>query len=363
MSTTVYQRPSLSPPKTLSLRRKFLFSLIVFSIFIIALLLLSELILRKKGLSPWIIHAPFSSIEPPGRFNLPDAELGYLPRSGASRITIPGPYTFTMTHLSSGFRITHPLDTYPAKSKPEIWIFGCSFTHGWSLNDEQTYAWVLQEKLPAYAVANYGIGAGSSVQSLIQLRKNFAKGQKPDVVILAYASMHDVRNTVTRGWMKLRMTGSVGYIPRTLSLPYMRWSADKLPKISYIPVDYRGVTLLQHSALANFLDDKYNEMLEPTYHSHEVSKAIIAEFARLCSEKGITFVVAGIVSDPATTEMLNYCRSVGIMTVDISVDLNVKENTNFPYDRHPSAIANQQYALKLYSFLCNKLIKSPPCGS
>ena len=43
-----------------------------------------------------------------------------------------------------------------------------------------------------------------------------------------------------------------------------------------------------------------------------------------------------------------------IMTVDISVDLGIKENTNLPYDGHPSAIANQQYARKLDLFLCNK---------
>lgn len=49
--------------------------------------------------------------------------------------------------------------------------------------------------------------------------------------------------------------------------------------------------------------------------------------------------------------MLEHCNNEGIKTVDNSVDLSRKENTNLPYDSHPSATANMQYAQKLYSFL------------
>jgi hypothetical protein len=113
--------------------------------------------------------------------------------------------------------------------------------------------------------------------------------------------------------------------------------------------------------LANFLDETYDRTLESAYHSHEVSKAIIEEFFRLCKANGVVFVVAGIFDSPETAEMLGYCRSKGILAVDISVDMTIKENTYLPYDGHPSAIADRQFAQKLNSFLCSKVINEPPC--
>lgn len=94
--------------------------------------------------------------------------------------------------------------------------------------------------------------------------------------------------------------------------------------------------------------------MDQTYHSHDVSKAIIEEFAELCK-------VAGIVSDAPTAEMLEYCKSRGMTTVDISVDLNIKENTNLPYDNHPSALEDRQYAQKLRPVVCARLIDEPSC--
>jgi len=346
----VDQRPPFSR------RKKVVFSLFLFSFFLVTFLLLAEVVLRYQAFRPWVISGNMI-VEPEGKLIRPDPELGYLFRPGESKITIPGPYTFKMTHLSSGFRITHPLSTYAEAMKPEIWIFGCSFTHGWSLNDEQTYPWVLQEQLPGYEILNYGIVGGSTVQSLIQFRKALKAGKRPAVVVLTYASMHDTRNAVTRAWLKLRMTGSRGYVPGSISLPYMKWSADNAPELLYRPLDYHGVPLLRYSAAANYLDDKLNAYLESSYHGHEISRAIIEEFVNLCNANGIKLVVAGIVSDPSTAEMLDYWQKRGIMTVDISVDLGIRENTNQPYDRHPSAIANQQYAQKLKAFLCGAVIR------
>lgn len=347
----------------LSRKKKVLFSLVLFSFFIITFLLLTEVCLRYKGYRPRRIHGTHTTFEPEGRLLNPDPELGYLFRPGEIRITIPGPYSFKMTQLSNGFRITHPLNTYSETMKPEIWIFGCSFTHGWSLNDEQTYPWLLQEQLPANEVVNFGIGGGSTVQSLIQFRKALKTGRKSTVAVLAYASMHDMRNASTRSWLKLRMTGSTDYIPGSITLPYMRWSPDKPPELLYQPLDYHGVPLMNYSATANYLDDKFNDSLERTYHAHEISREIIEEFADLCKANGIKFVVAGIANDPATIEMLDYCSKKGIMTIDISVDLGIEENTNLPYDGHPSAIANRQFARKLKTFLCSKVLTTLPCGT
>lgn len=344
-------------PRSLSRRKKILFVLVLNTLLLLLLVIASEFALRRKGLTPWINYPTNVVWRSAPTYYRNHPTLGYITKPGEYRFTLAGGYTFKTTHLSNGLRITHPLNTYPSKDKKEIWIFGCSQTLGWTLNDEETFPWLVQEKFTDYEVVNFGGGAYSNVQSLIQLREALESGKKPAVVILAYGSFHDERNTLTRAWSKTRLS----YAEFKVTLPYMRWSRNGKPELLYQPLEYNAIPLARYSALANFLDDTYDRALESSYHSHEVSKAIIEEFFNICKNNGIVFVVAGIFASPATAEMLDYCRSKGMMAVDMSVDMSIKENTNLPYDGHPSAIANRQFAQKLNSFLCSKVMNQPPC--
>jgi hypothetical protein len=345
-----------SPP-SLSRRKKVLFVLVLNTLLLFLFLIVSEVALRRKGLRPWTNYPTNVVSKSAPTYYSKHPTLGYITQPGEFRFTLTGGHTFKTTQRSNGLRITHPLNTYPSEGKKEIWIFGCSQTFGWALNDEETFPWLVQEKFTTYEVVNFGIGAYSDLQSLIQLREALESGKKPAVVILAYGSFHDERNTLTRAWLKTR----VSYGEFKVDLPYMRWSRDGKPELLYQLLEYHAIALARYSALANFLDDTYDRSLESTYHSHEVSKAIIEEFFNICKANGVGFVVAGIFASPATTEMLDYCRSRGMMAVDISVDMSIEENTYLPYDGHPSAIADRQFAQKLNSFLCSKVMNDPPC--
>ena len=162
--------------------------------------------------------------------------------------------------------------------------------------------------------------------------------------------------------MKTRMTSGPGANLSNVQLPYMKWRADQKPELLYRPIAYDALPLARYSALANTLDETLNRIVDRTYHSHEVSKALIEDFAELCKARQINFVLAGITADAETADMLEFCRSRGITAVDISVDLNIKENTNLPYDNHPSALANRQYAQKLRPRLCALLPDEPSCA-
>jgi hypothetical protein len=344
-------------PRFLSRRKKILFVLVFNTLVLLLFLIGTEFALRRKGLRPWIqLPSNVVSMSSPTLYDK-HPTLGYISRPGEFRFTLTGDYTFKTTQGSNGLRITHPLNTYRSEDKKEIWIFGCSFTWGWALNDEETFPWLVQEKFTRFEVVNFGMGAYSNVQSLIQFREALKSGKKPAVVVLAYGSFHDARNTLTRTWVKTRLS----YGDFKVTIPYMRWSSSGKPELLYTPLEYHEIPLARHSALANFLDDTYDRWLESTYHSHEVSKAIIEEFFNICKENGVVFVVAGIFASPATAEMLDYCRSKGMMGVDISIDASIKENT-VPYDGHPSAIANRQFAQKLNSFLCSQVMNQPPCS-
>jgi len=120
--------------------------------------------------------------------------------------------------------------------------------------------------------------------------------------------------------------------------------------------DYTELPLVRHSSLIRFLEEKYDDIEEQWYQSHKVSEMLILEMARLARVHDIKFIVAGIFSDPYTQAMLDFAKQNGIPSVDISVDLGVSTNTNLPYDGHPSAIANKQYADKIEVFLRKELL-------
>ena len=348
----------------LSRRKRFLFAATISSVIVILFLFVSEIVLRRK-VGPWRVQSPATLVllEPAKSFYRADPSLGYLPMPGTFEVTLPGPYSFTITHGQNGLRITHPLETHPRVEEREIWIFGCSFTEGWTVNDQDTYPWLLQAQMKNYEVVNFAVSGYGTLQSLIQFREALKNGKKPAVVVLSYASFHDRRNTLARSWMKTRMTYGPSVYLSDVKLPFMKWSANQEPQLHYRPIEYHEVPLARYSALANTLDETLNRIVDTTYHSHEVSKTLIESFAELCKANQIQLIVAGITNDATTTEMLEYCKSRGMTTVDISVDLNVKANTNLPYDNHPSALAHQQYAEKLRRPICAGLIDEPSCDA
>lgn len=342
------------PPQVskLSKRKRALFHLIIYVALAASFLIAAEIVLRVKGWHPWEPGELDVSVEPGGRLYAKHPSLGYVHLPGQYRITLNHSYTFRATYGDDGLRITHPsTDASLATSldKDEIWIFGCSFTDGWSLNDEETYAWVLQEKLPAYEVRNFGVDGYGNLQALIQLQEALASKRKPPrVAVVTYASFHDQRNTFLRSWRKISVPYNKLVSPFQ---PYARLGANQQLQFFVGPVEYAEFPLMRRSAFAHFIETRYNLWEDSFYQSNRVSRAVIRELAELCRRNNITLVVAGIYNDATTQDVLRYCESEGWLATDISVDLRATENMNLPYDSHPSPLANQRYAQKLETFL------------
>jgi len=341
------QKAQPSPKKKL-----YLFYLIFCAVLAIVFFVGAEVMLRIAGERPWVRRRSNAIIEPGGKLHQEHPTLGYINLPGRFKITLPTSYIYTITYHDNTLRITHPLDTYsPEKAKDEIWIFGGSLTHGYSLNDDETYPWILQEQFPQYEVVNFGVDGYSTLQSFIQFREALKERKNPTFVVLAYAHFHDERNTFGR--RRRKQIASANEIGR-IAKPYAWINEDGELAYAMAKVEYREIPFMRYSALVNFLENKYN-IFEIWFHrSHSVSRLIVKEFADLAEEIGIDFVVAGINSSSRTRRMLRYAKSQGIMIADISVDLKVKENTNLPHDRHPSAVANKQFAQKLEVFLRNR---------
>ncbi len=313
----------------------------------------AEIVLRVAGYKPWQIENVDVAVEPKGNFFTKDSELGYKHLPGKFKVTLNGNYSFNATHLNNSLRITHPLNTYNQSSnKPEIWIFGCSFTYGWSLNDSETYAWLLQEKLPKYEIVNFGVNGYGTLHSFIQFKEALKQGKKPKIAVIAYAGFHDRRNTLLRARSKqMAAWNKLGILYQ----PDARLNGKNNFTYTMTKLEYHEWPLMRVSALVNFLEVNYNQFEEGLYKSHDVSKAIIEEFHRVAEANNVKLVVAGI--NAGSAKMLDELSQEGIATVDISVDLKIPGNNNLPHDIHPSAAANRQYADKLDGFLEGSVLR------
>jgi hypothetical protein len=321
----------------------------------------AEVALRARGLMPWSgVDTAVSSIrvEPGERFFQPHPVLGYAHIPGKFVVTLGGGekrLRFNVTHLSDTLRITRPVEGGEpgTAAKDEIWIFGCSLTHGWSVNDEQTYAWLLQERFADLIVVNFGVSGYGTVHSLLQFREAL-KRKTPKVAVLAYAYFHDERNTFARTRRKaVAPWNRLG----PLVQPYARLDASDQLQYYLADVEYSEFPLMRQLAFAHFLETSYARLERIWLRSHAVSEALVLEMARLAREQNVHFIVANI-SGPPSLSFPEHARIP--VVIDIAVDLARPENTNMPFDPHPSALAHAQYAARLGPVISAALAANRP---
>lgn len=317
---------------------------------LVLVLFFIEVILRLSGNKPHGVQKRSDfNIEPGGKYTRAHPALGYSHLPGRFRVTISNPpHSFTATHLENTLRVTHPIESYSTNGvKDELWVFGCSFTYGWLVDDNQTYPWLLQKSLPEYEVINFGCIGYGTVHMLIQLENALREGKKPKAVILAYGHFHDERNTFSRNRRKTLLSWSnLG----PLVQPYAKIKSDGSLDILMADVLYIKWPLSDRSALIHYLEKKYNKLEERLSKKHKVTKAIIEKIRKMCSEMGVVLIVSGITDSPETRDMLEHCRSAGIKTVDISLKADDKESIH-SCGSHPSPAGHEKYAERLSSYI------------
>jgi hypothetical protein len=344
-------------PSPLTRRKKLMFGIISLAISATFTFAAAELLVRLKGIEPWIVQDIQLHVTPGGRLYTAHPLLGYAHLPGAFTVSLPNGYAFTVTHLANTLRVTRPLATYAnARPQPEIWIFGCSFTHGWALQDQETYPWLLQESWPSYEVVNYGVGGYGTIHAMLRLRDALDQRPAPAVAVYAYAGFHDERNTFLRRRRKgVALWNKLG----PLIQPYVRFDPAGHLHYAFAEVEYREFPLMRSSAFVHFLEMTYNEMEERLAHSHEVSKRLLLEMATLAKHYQVHLVLAGVMDDEPTHDMLTFAQAQGIMATDLSSDLDRDEYWDVPLGGgHPSALANRKYAERLDAFLRNEVLKN-----
>lgn len=318
----------------------------------VAALLAAEAALRAIGHRPWtpgIVGSETVTAEKRVPYSVVHKTLGHTIQPGHIRINMPGGCYFEANHLENRTRATQPQGTASdTDPRPQIWIFGCSFTYGWGVEDHETFPWYLQEFLPRFRIINFGISGYSTLQAFMRFEEALSQYPPPTVAILAYASIQEERNVLSRSWKKnLAQYEELSFILH----PYGRIGPEGRLVCANGGIVYRALPGVRHLAFMNAVDDAVNRLEVRLRRSRRVAQSIVEMFGRRARERGVRPLVVCLTDDPASRGILDHGRREGIPCLDVSVDLTEPRFTNLPHDPHPSALAHRHYATAICDFL------------
>jgi hypothetical protein len=136
-----------------------------------------------------------------------DDVLGYRLLPGDYRITERFDnliHAFYIKINDAGRRVTSYV---PVHASRRILFTGDSSIFGLGLDDEETVAWLLQNRLPDYEVVNLSVSSYSTIQALLQLQRIEPKVGKDDIVLLIYHPITNEFNVESSQVFKAIMNG------------------------------------------------------------------------------------------------------------------------------------------------------------
>lgn len=328
---------------------------------LVVLVTAGEIAVRVMGYSPWTQAKSSLDVSPGDSFFQPDSLLGYTGRPGTFDALLNGKLAFRVTHNAKGYRIVAPdqaqdlPDSAQATQQPEIWLLGCSFTHGYGVNDSATYPWRLQARFPGFKFRNFALSGYSTLQSRLQLTRLLKERKAPALVILAYGAFHDQRNTSNRYWRKA-LSGSE--VTDGLRYPHLRYNANGKLEMGDSQLEYRPFPLMCWSALSHYLEMIYNNAEDTQLRSTDITRHLIQQIQEQSEAGGARFLLAGIFRHPETSKMLEHFAAQGMATLDISEDTEAPQLRILPEDGHPNALAHARMATTLGDFLQQNFIST-----
>jgi lysophospholipase L1-like esterase len=311
----------------------------------VLLLFAGEFTARIQGFRPWKPEIQKLEVKPGGSFFQPDSLLGYKGRPGRFELLLKDSLSFVVTHDEAGWRLSS--DSADQQQKPEIWIFGCSFSHGYGVNDAEAYPWLLQTELPRHRVCNFAMDGYGTLHSYLQLKDLLSRRQPPALVILAYGAFHDQRNTANRYWQKA-LHGQE--IAEGISYPFVRLDENDSLNIRHDQLSYHPLPFQRHLALLSLLEENWNHNEDQGLRSKRVTEVLIQKMLEASRAKGSKFLIAGIYKHHDTEQMLRIFHLENVPTVDISQDLSQPELRILPGNGHPNAKAHALMAMQLLEY-------------
>ncbi len=291
----------------------------------------------------------------PTRHLLPDEQLGVRLNPGQYKVTLNKLLKYTATHLANGYRSCGESNS----DSPLIAFYGCSFTYGTGVNDEDVYPYILQKKFNSLNIENRAVPGYGQAQMLLNLEEDLSKPNKPTVIVLNYLSFHNERNTLNASYRQNLRIG-YGITKRDdagieqFKCAYTFGEIEKgklvLGQLSMQEIN-STLPFISYSASMNWFQNLWDQTSVNAQEDEKVTLALIDQIQEVCKKNDVKLIISTMSNDDITKRFIQHCESRSIATIDISVDFTQKGYNNKPFDQHPSALAHHEIAVKLEEFL------------
>lgn len=224
-------------------------------------------------------------------------------------------------------------------AEKSILMLGCSHTFGHFINDDETYASLVQNQFPAYAVFNYGTSGYSLFQMLQQLTTLLRK-HAPRIVIVGYHADLKFRTVAAYKNLIYNPWGFPAAVYRNKKIRFLgrrKWS--------FFPLrDYPLVVWLEfaYNRVVSFFRSR-PKIVDLTAY------AIVSEMKKLCDSSRATLLLLNMDN---SRDIGQFCKQRGISwCAGLSPDdpSHLKDNTLYPIDLHFNARAHGKLAESLVS--------------
>lgn len=299
----------------------------------------------------------------------PDPEAGWILNPGslqhrARLIDSHGVLQYDVAYtVESGRRKT----SFSPPAGPEVVAAGCSFTFGHALNDQDTWPWLLQEKLPQYHVVNAGcMGYGTDQALLIAEREVEAHPSRTKAVIFGLGDFQIERNRCTQGWL-------VTVYP--FSKPMFAVRSGEARYVRQVKFWDGGLAAQYSNLFGQFTNTLANRVNGIPSHdgARDLTATLLITFGRRFQERGVRFAVVMLPYHGDNSPQARGDRKVirerleaaGIptLTADFPRDgkgaLNDREFLVSSIDRHPNRRYNVLLTSQLLPFLGSAGVFAP----
>lgn len=225
-----------------------------------------------------ISHRRF--VAPPVPKHVADAELGWVLPSQDAKYRFRASGKFGSVDVSYSIEQGHRATSSRPVAGPLVIAAGCSFTFGLGLNDEDTWPWLLQERLADYGVVNLGTNGYGTDQALLAAERVARQSDQPvRLVLLGFGDFQIERNRSTQFMM---------YYPYPLGKPLFLAHGSGLESAGMVKFWYPG-SLLDHSVLFMSVTNRVANLLNrvPSHEgAREATARLIEDFAKRFQSRG-----------------------------------------------------------------------------
>lgn len=319
---------------------------LLYALFILLIIFpLAEIACRIVGYRPYE-QAEYKITAQPTNCLIGDSTFGFALNPGRCQVTINNHVTYRATHEQNGRRKTSGAQ---AKNDHSIFLMGCSFTYGMGVNDDETFASILQKEHPAINIENFGVPGFGTTQSILQLQAEIRKRSIPKMVVLHFSKLHFDRNALTPQFRSDLKVGFVKSGPHHRGMSNARFPYLKSPKatsFSWCTWDqlYPEWSGRNTFALVNFLALNRERNTLKKMDVVGISKELILQISELCEANKIPFRICFLDDDVKIEELRKIAIKNDIPFKNVHLRHTDKKLTQLPYDSHPNKKGHQLIA-------------------